>query len=66
MHPGQKINAVLHLPDSREEIERLQIKFCDFYIMQVEKQLDRYGLNKEQKLEVIGKLKDAYRADVNM
>lgn len=58
----QFIKAVLHLPETDNELKSFQCKICDFYATQIEKQLHTYNLTKEQKLEVVRRLMAEHRS----
>lgn len=56
----QTVNAILHLPSDPQALARIDSHMRNFYITQVEKQLNNYGLTKEQKLEVVALLVKDY------
>lgn len=61
MRKKQTVNAILHLPSDPQALARIDSHMRNFYITQVEKQLNNYGLTKEQKLEVVALLVKDYR-----
>jgi len=51
----------MHLPESPKAIAEFESKICDFYVAQVEKQLNLLELKKEQKVEIIKGLANDFR-----
>jgi len=51
----------MHFPESPKAIAEFESKICDFYVAQVEKQLNLLDLKKEQKIEVINGLANDFK-----
>lgn len=57
----QTIRAVLHTPSSPQVIAHISTVMCEFYLAQLEIQIQKYDISQEQKTAVILALADEYR-----
>jgi hypothetical protein len=48
---AKPIKAVLYLPENKYTVQKIEKKLCDFYIVQLEKNI--HALPKTQKLDVV-------------